>query len=75
MSDPPTASIPRNDALPEESAQMQQVDYPRLAQALEKIVPDGRIATDRLRRLSYGTDASFYRLCLKSSSPSRAKPK
>ena len=41
---------------------MQQVDYPRLAQALEKIVPDGRIATDRLRRLSYGTDASFYRL-------------
>ncbi len=41
---------------------MPEADYAALARSLEAVIPKGRIATDRLRRLSYGTDASFYRL-------------
>ena len=41
---------------------MPMVDYVLLARSLEDIAPKARIATDRLRTLSYGTDASFYRL-------------
>jgi D-lactate dehydrogenase len=41
---------------------MPTVDYALLARSLEDITPKARIATDRLRTLSYGTDASFYRL-------------
>src|SRR5271157_4587798 len=41
---------------------MPEVDYVALARTLEGAAPKSRIATDRLRRLSYGTDASFYRL-------------
>jgi D-lactate dehydrogenase len=41
---------------------MPPVDYLLLARSLEDITPKARIATDRLRTLSYGTDASFYRL-------------
>jgi D-lactate dehydrogenase len=41
---------------------MPTVDYVALARSLEDITPKERIATDRLRTLSYGTDASFYRL-------------
>jgi D-lactate dehydrogenase len=41
---------------------MPTVDYVLLARSLEDITPKARIATDRLRTLSYGTDASFYRL-------------
>jgi D-lactate dehydrogenase len=37
-------------------------DYTALARSLERAIPKTRIATDYLRRLSYGTDASFYRL-------------
>jgi D-lactate dehydrogenase len=44
------------------NAPIQKTDYRSLAHALEGIVPASRIATDRLRTLSYGTDASFYRL-------------
>ncbi len=36
--------------------------YKALARSLERVIPKARIATDYLRRLSYGTDASFYRL-------------
>ena len=41
---------------------MPEVDYAALARTLEGAAPKTRIATDRLRALSYGTDASFYRL-------------
>ncbi len=41
---------------------MPAVDYVALAVELADIVSAARVATDRLRRLSYGTDASFYRL-------------
>jgi len=37
-------------------------DYAALARTLQGGIPKTRIATDALRRLSYGTDASFYRL-------------
>lgn len=33
-----------------------------LAAALSKLLPDKQVVTDPLRRLAYGTDASFYRL-------------
>ncbi|PKO36196.1 MAG: 4Fe-4S ferredoxin [Betaproteobacteria bacterium HGW-Betaproteobacteria-6] len=33
-----------------------------LIQALSKLLPDHQVITDDLRRLAYGTDASFYRL-------------
>ncbi len=41
---------------------MPRTDYADLARSLERAIPKARIATDYLRRLSYGTDASFYRL-------------
>ena len=41
---------------------MPAVDYDVLARSLEDVTPKARIATDHLRTLSYGTDASFYRL-------------
>ncbi len=41
---------------------MPVISYAALARSLETAIPKKRIATDRLRRLSYGTDASFYRL-------------
>lgn len=41
---------------------MQRTDYDALGLLLEKAIPKAKIATDPLRRLSYGTDASFYRL-------------
>jgi D-lactate dehydrogenase len=41
---------------------MPTVDYVALAGSLQDITTEARIATDRLRTLSYGTDASFYRL-------------
>ena len=41
---------------------MPTVDYLLLARSLEDVTPKARIATDHLRTLSYGTDASFYRL-------------
>ncbi len=41
---------------------MDHIDYVALARSLEALLPKARIATDPLRTLSYGTDASFYRL-------------
>lgn len=41
---------------------MPAVDYIALAAEFADIVSAARVATDRLRTLSYGTDASFYRL-------------
>jgi len=41
---------------------MERIDYVALARSLEAVMPKARIATDPLRTLSYGTDASFYRL-------------
>ncbi len=41
---------------------MNEIDYVFLARSLERAIPKNRLATDYLRRLSYGTDASFYRL-------------
>jgi D-lactate dehydrogenase len=41
---------------------MATVDYVALAHSLERLTLKARVATDRLRTLSYGTDASFYRL-------------
>ncbi len=41
---------------------MSHIDYPSLAEILCSMLPKARVATDRLRTLSYGTDASFYRL-------------
>ncbi len=38
------------------------VDYAALARSLRGVLPSERIVTDELRTLSYGTDASFYRL-------------
>ncbi|MCB1535446.1 MAG: FAD-binding oxidoreductase, partial [Rhodoblastus sp.] len=46
----------------DEPARTIEVDYAALAQALEAVAPKARIATDPLRTLCYGTDASFYRL-------------
>lgn len=37
-------------------------DYPALLQDLTGVMPVDRLITDPLRRLAYGTDASFYRL-------------
>src|SRR3974390_271627 len=48
--------------LARERGVMSKVDYFALARSLEGVMPKARIATDRLRTLSYGTDASFYRL-------------
>ena len=39
-----------------------RVDYAALARSLQAVLPTERIVTDELRTLSYGTDASFYRL-------------
>ncbi len=39
-----------------------ETDYTQMARSLERAIPKARIATDPLRTLSYGTDASFYRL-------------
>ena len=39
-----------------------QDPYPTLIDALGRIVPAGRLSTDPVRLLAYGTDASFYRL-------------
>ncbi len=36
--------------------------YERLISALREFIPAGRLITDPLRTLAYGTDASFYRL-------------
>ena len=33
-----------------------------LVQALSRVLPERQVITDNLRRLAYGTDASFYRL-------------
>ncbi len=44
------------------SAASPGADYAALARSLERAIPKARIATDPLRTLSYGTDASFYRL-------------
>jgi D-lactate dehydrogenase len=33
-----------------------------LASALSRVLPAKQVVTDPLRRLAYGTDASFYRL-------------
>jgi D-lactate dehydrogenase len=41
---------------------MPQVDYPALARSMSALVANARVHTDPLRRLAYGTDASFYRL-------------
>lgn len=41
---------------------MGSIDYPLLTRSLAAVLPKTRIATDRLRTLCYGTDASFYRL-------------
>jgi D-lactate dehydrogenase len=41
---------------------MAPVDYAALTRDLQKILPPARVVTDSLRRLAYGTDASFYRL-------------
>ncbi|WP_084645068.1 FAD-binding and (Fe-S)-binding domain-containing protein [Oceanobacter kriegii] len=41
---------------------MNQPDYKGFLQALAKIVDAERIVTDPLRKLAFGTDASFYRL-------------
>ena len=41
---------------------MPKVDYAALAENFATFVPSGRIHTDPLRTLAYGTDASFYRL-------------
>ena len=38
------------------------VDYAALARTFQTVLPRDRIVTDELRTLSYGTDASFYRL-------------
>ncbi|CAA7621410.1 FAD-binding and (Fe-S)-binding domain-containing protein [Magnetospirillum sp. SS-4] len=37
-------------------------DHSALLRDLVGVIPDGRLITDPLRRLAYGTDASFYRL-------------
>ena len=34
----------------------------QLIEALKQKLPNNQIITDELRRLAYGTDASFYRL-------------
>ncbi len=41
---------------------MNRDKYFKLFNALKKFIPEERIYTDELRRLAYGTDASFYRL-------------
>ena len=33
-----------------------------LIKALSRILPERQVITDNLRRLAYGTDASFYRM-------------
>jgi D-lactate dehydrogenase len=41
---------------------MPDAAYRRLHNDLKSFIPDSRLATDPLRTLAYGTDASFYRL-------------
>ncbi len=41
---------------------MQSVPHQRLLAALSSFIPANRLVTDPLRRLSWGSDASFYRL-------------
>ena len=41
---------------------MPDTTYRRFIEALGGFIPDARLATDSLRTLAYGTDASFYRL-------------
>jgi D-lactate dehydrogenase len=41
---------------------MPAFDYHRFVNDIKTVIPDSRIATDSLRTLAYGTDASFYRL-------------
>jgi D-lactate dehydrogenase len=41
---------------------MPDAAYRRLHNDLKSFIPDSRMATDPLRTLAYGTDASFYRL-------------
>ena len=36
--------------------------YPELRRRLARFIPASRLVDDPLRRLAYGTDASFYRL-------------
>ena len=43
-------------------AEKKAVDYAALARALTNVAAKDRVATDPLRTLCYGTDASFYRL-------------
>src|SRR6202165_6407318 len=52
----------QNSTLARKGDVMPTVDYALLPRSLEDITPKARVATDRLRTLSYGTDASFYRL-------------
>jgi D-lactate dehydrogenase len=52
----------RRSTLEREGDDMPTVDYVVLARSLQNITAKARVATDRLRTLSYGTDASFYRL-------------
>src|ERR1700676_3000893 len=52
----------RFSTLAREGDIMPTVDYVVLAPSLHDITAKARIATDRLRTLSYGTDATFYRL-------------
>ena len=37
-------------------------EYDRFVNEILKYIPENRIYTDQLRRLAWGTDASFYRL-------------
>jgi D-lactate dehydrogenase len=52
-----TTSLARADEIPP-----QRCDYAKLRDKLLTIVPAHRLIDDPLRRLAYGTDASFYRL-------------
>src|SRR5512145_1959051 len=57
-----TASPRTARAAPEMSAQPDSPAHRELLSRLAAVLPPERLITDRLRRLTWGTDAGFYRL-------------
>jgi hypothetical protein len=49
-------------SIPPRETKMPDTTYQRFYAALKSFIPESRLATDPLRTLAYGTDASFYRL-------------
>jgi D-lactate dehydrogenase len=49
-------------SIPPKETKMPDTTYQRFHARLKSFIPESRLATDPLRTLAHGTDASFYRL-------------